>query len=238
MTLSEVCLFYKFGHCKFQGTCRKRHIETICEKEGCDIQNCNERHPRECSFFRDYKRCKFGSFCSFKHESSEDEKVETLKKEISYMKTRVEKLENDIALKNKEIEFILKALKGVSKPTTEKKDPKNLVEKTEYEHLETEEKIRSQGEVNEKSINLHPKFKCYLCSEFLPTISDLMKHHNWNHNEHPKKLVCEICDETCTHVAMLISHKETKHRIYTCAKCNSQFYGKENIDDHIKKKHS
>ena len=100
-----------------------------------------------------------------------------------------------------------------------------------------EENESSLDEVSERSISLHPKFKCYLCSELLLTLSDLINHHKCNHNDHPNKLICEDCDETCTHAAMLVTHKQTKHNIYICARCNTQFYGREKIDDHNEKKH-
>ena len=87
--------------------------------------------------------------------------------------------------------------------------------------------VRSLDEVSERSISPHPKFDSYLT-----------KHDKFNHNDRPSKLICEDCDKTCTHAAMLVSHKQAKHNIYICARCNTQFYGREKIDDHNEKKHS
>ena len=99
MNIIEVCLFNKFGHCKFQANCRKRHVETICEREYCEILNCNQRHPRECSYYRHFNRCKFGSYCSFTHKTSKDEKIEKLRNEIDCMKSSIEKLNLELELK-------------------------------------------------------------------------------------------------------------------------------------------
>ena len=90
-----------------------------------------------------------------------------------------------------------------------------------------EENVRFLDEVSERSISPHPKFDSYLT-----------KHDKFNQNDRPSKLICEDCDKTCTHAAMLDSHKQTKHNIYICARCNTQFYGREKIDDHNEKKHS
>ena len=65
-----------------------------------------------------------------------------------------------------------------------------------------EENVRFLDEVSERSISPHPKFDSYLT-----------KHDKFNHNDRPSKLICEDCDKTCTHAAMLVSHKQTKHII-------------------------
>ena len=75
LKMADICLFNKFGHCRFQTTFRKRHVGKICEKDQCNIQSCSERHPRECTYYRDFGRCKFGTYCSFRHRNSKDEKI-------------------------------------------------------------------------------------------------------------------------------------------------------------------
>ena len=82
-------------------------------------------------------------------------------------------------------------------------------------------KVQISKPIEEKSsVSLHPKFICYLCGESLITITDLINHHNLNHKGCPKIMVCEECDQICTHTAMLKIHKETEHNIYICARCN------------------
>ena len=69
MTQETVCLFNKFGHCKFSTRCRQFHLNEICENELCESQNCLKRHPRVCRFYNQYQRCKFGEFCSYLHQT-------------------------------------------------------------------------------------------------------------------------------------------------------------------------
>ena len=46
------------------------HVNEACQNPECEIKTCNMRHPRICTYFRDYRRCKFGEYCSFKHEEN------------------------------------------------------------------------------------------------------------------------------------------------------------------------
>ena len=86
-------------------------------------------------------------------------------------------------------------------------------------------------------LSIHPKFKCYFCEKSLQTKSDLINHQNLDHKGHPKKSVCEEGEQICTHATMLISHKETEHNMFICARCNIQFYGKESLNQHTGKQH-
>ena len=223
----DICLFNKFGHCKFQAKCRKRHIEKKCGKEKCEFQNCLERHPRECTYYRYFGMCKFESYCSFDHKASKDDTIIKLEKDLNYVKNRLDEIEEVLKSKNMQIEFIFAA----------------LGDKTDH-NKEKERIIGTKGQplpstlsVGKTSISPQLKFKCYLCSKLLPTKSDLIKHLNLTHNGQPKKLVCEDCDQICTHYAMLNKHKETEHDIYLCARCNIAFYGKENLGEHEEKHH-
>ena len=108
--MADICLFNKFGHCKFQTTCRKRHVGKICKKDQCNIPSCSERHPRECTYYRDFGRCKFGTYCSFRHRNSKDEKIKELESELKNLKSKLEKFEEELKIGSKQIEFILDAL--------------------------------------------------------------------------------------------------------------------------------
>ena len=175
-------------------------------------------------------------------------KLNNMEEEIKYLREKLEKsetiildskVENDNKLnENYHCEFCdfnAKSEGGLKTHQRAKHKEENPMRGAESS---IEENVRSLDKESERSISLHPKFKCYLCSELLPTLSDLITHHKCKHKDHPNKLICEDCNETCTHAAMLVSHKQIKHNIYICARCNTQFYGREKIDDHNKKKHS
>ena len=104
----DICLINKDGHCKFQGTFREKQIINICEKEDCEVHNCEERHPRECSFYRDFKRCKFWSYYPYKHKISKDNGIKELKKDLNNVKTRLEQTEELLNFKSKQMELFEK----------------------------------------------------------------------------------------------------------------------------------
>ena len=73
MTHQNVCRYYKFGFCKYKDNCRKMHIHEKCENRCCEIKNCPLRHPRKCSFYRDFKRCKFNEWCKYDHDDNDND---------------------------------------------------------------------------------------------------------------------------------------------------------------------
>ena len=77
-----------FPH-KFGNTCRYQHSDIICDNCKCEIKTCERRHPRKCSYFERFSRCKFGVFCKYSHVtlSKNDEKeIKKLELEITELK--------------------------------------------------------------------------------------------------------------------------------------------------------
>ena len=69
----NVCKRNKYGYCRRGDNCHFRHEKLICTDQTCNVFACDKRHPRRCSWFQEYGRCKFTSFCKFKHEVEEDQ---------------------------------------------------------------------------------------------------------------------------------------------------------------------
>ena len=60
------------GYCKFDGDCKFRHSELICEeylRDGlCLKRHCPDRHPRHCRFWtRKPEGCRRGEGCQYLH---------------------------------------------------------------------------------------------------------------------------------------------------------------------------
>ena len=66
----QICKHFQTGHCKFGGSCQKRHVPENCSKAHCLDKTCFKRHPKQCRFFSQAGFCKFGDFCSYKHTTS------------------------------------------------------------------------------------------------------------------------------------------------------------------------
>ena len=63
-----ICIYNKFGHCKYGEVCRYRHVTEKCQEIGCQRYNCDKRHPKQCKYFIKFGQCKFSFSCSFVHE--------------------------------------------------------------------------------------------------------------------------------------------------------------------------
>ena len=88
MATATVCLYNKFGHCKFKNLCRSRHVNTLCETKNCNVKICEFRHPKMCRFFRDYGLCRFNP-CSYQHDI-------LLTASVKEMKDKLEKKDEEI----------------------------------------------------------------------------------------------------------------------------------------------
>ena len=104
MAAPILCLFNKFGYCKFGETCRKHHINQKCDESSCEINPCKKRHPQVCRYFQKYGRCKF-SPCAFKHEVLRNHN-EKLEKDIKDLSDKIHVLEEIIMTKEKTIDEI------------------------------------------------------------------------------------------------------------------------------------
>ena len=99
MSASNLCNHFKFGYCRYGTTCRYQHVNIICEKRACEIFNCNYRHQKDCKYWKEFGKCKFNDYCSYKHETRVDgtrNEIEVLKKEVTELKDCLE--ENKLEL--------------------------------------------------------------------------------------------------------------------------------------------
>ena len=122
MALESLCLYNKFGHCKFSETCRKLHNKEICRNKTCEIQHCTKRHPRPCKYFQEYKRCKFGEFCSFSHDSEYHIHDHVPNNVTTDIQNRLEMLENKIKEKDNQIENLIEEIDAIKKENTVAKE--------------------------------------------------------------------------------------------------------------------
>ena len=63
----DVCMFDKFGFCKWGSNCNKIHLKETCLLEECENKSrCQKRHPRPCKY-TERGFCKYGDSCRFDH---------------------------------------------------------------------------------------------------------------------------------------------------------------------------
>ena len=162
--METVCLSSKYGYCKFRNNCDKIHYKEICEIKECSGYKCYNRHPRECFFFRKYGRCKFGSFCAYKHSASKqstmEEEMKVLKVEMITLKENFENLKAEMAvMKNeREEQIVVSATNETQELEIEVDENVKIQTKTseiilETVELESENKIENTKEEPKKIEN-------------------------------------------------------------------------------------
>ena len=112
----EVCLYQKYGFCKFKDSCMKKHLKEECKDlNSCKTKKiCDKRHPKLCRRYVSDQNCTYGEDCEYLHEGGE--KIP----EGNKLEKRVEELENIIKEKSlaenkmevavREMEKVVKAM--------------------------------------------------------------------------------------------------------------------------------
>ena len=198
MATQNVCRYFKFGFCKYLKKCRFPHVKEICENTECDARSCSLRHPRICSYYRDYRRCKFGEWCSFKHV----EKISDIE-----IVDRIKNLEKLIAEKDEVISILENKILVIEK----------RVGLESNENSEESDKKEVTSEITSETVE---KFKCDLCeyesnSERGIHIHKKKKHGNIpRYPKHEKKIECDLCGEVFYSKTEVRIHKRS-HSIIT-----------------------
>ena len=129
MTLENqnVCLFFKFGYCKFKSNCKNKHVTQVCDDEKCVQKKCPKRHPRNCKYMTAFGSCKLGTACAYAHgKKNENDKLEQkLDQLIEIAKKKDDDIDKLIKMNNEKDKIIDTLLKKIK----EKDDVvKNLVD--------------------------------------------------------------------------------------------------------------
>ena len=200
--LENVCLYNKFGYCKYRETCKLRHVKELCSERDCEIDKCCRRHPRECRFYRDYNRCKFGEFCFFTHLVTQ-QKVVMSDVKAERIETKLKTLEKQ----NEEMsEKILKLMNNIDEKTFE---VKNLEIKITNLEKESHDKITNIENLGKKVKEVEENYFI-----LVHAVDDLEKTTNFlKHNlpSKPQKFTCNICGQEFQNESTMRNHIRRSH---------------------------
>ena len=86
-----------------------------CENQNCEMDTCSKRHPRICTYFQNYQRCKFGTFCAYRHIDGEDyfSYIDELKQKIEDLMIQVDILDLEKKMMEEKIECFEKRLSSI-----------------------------------------------------------------------------------------------------------------------------
>ena len=158
----EVCMFSKFGYCRFREKCKRRHFSEICELNGsCEsTKTCPKRHPRKCNKYETKNGCRFGFACSYQHskhhvanEAGETKYIIELKEKINHLENTVEELTNKVEGMNvdklEQMDKVVRAL--VRKVLSLESNLEEMKRKKEIEGLGATNEVKIKEIETEKS---------------------------------------------------------------------------------------
>ena len=143
----KVCKYNQSGYCKYQSRCRFRHVNTICEDEECNNKSCENSHPKLCTYFEKFGRCKFGDFCKFSHLKLAKTHSDDVKTKLIQLEDKVNEQQDEISILKDEIKGLKNLLQTFQKDVDDAKESKNI-----------------------------STFKCDMCEKVFKTKNGLQKH--------------------------------------------------------------
>ena len=226
MSAETVCIHNKFGYCKHGDHCWKRHVQETCRNQECDTTRCDKRHPRQCSYYRDYRRCKFGEYCAFDHSNPTDPVLEELK----LVKARLKDVEKDIETKSAEIKCILERFENALKCLNENsKTSVPIISPAKV----TSPPCMSAPQSNITMVTYNPANICQTNISPGNRIPQLDGHILDVSTVYPNPLPsnkCDNCGKNCESIVELENHNE-EHQ-YGCDDCYLCFTSKYIADLH------
>ena len=140
MSQENICKLNKFGYCKYENRCFRKHQNAICENVQCSITECSLRHPRKCRYFLEFLYCKFGNYCRFSHKTLKNKEntkdIEELREELKQLEEKIQEKDNEIKIKDMKIKVM---------EDNFEKEKKNI----EQEELEKFEIVRNEWHVTQ-----------------------------------------------------------------------------------------
>ena len=229
MATHNVCKYNKFGYCRFKDTCRNFHSNEICEKYSCNITSCNQRHPRECRYYREYRRCKFNP-CKFKHVThSPYDESEILKLREDHLKSvaRLEeiekilnernKLENTIKNCNDRLEAFENQIQVMEQNISKNEREIDLMKNNETDDknlLKKRSILQRLVDIEEKNVEKDKTIE--FLSERVESLEGKLKQVQESENndvDNLKLVPCEYCDFSAKNQRGLKLHMNAKHEV-------------------------
>ena len=204
----KVCLYHKFGFCKYKETCRNQHHQEECEALfACkSINTCHTRHPKVCKRFSSEKGCRFESKgCAYHHPDHSKPSVNTdLKEKVEAMEDKMKEMVQKIF----NLETELKEMKSIKRKTeiVIKEPEQNIDKSQEKNYIKKYEKDQGESKTKSEPI-LERMFNCDQCDYKCKKETTLKKHIHTKHTQH----ICKRCNGKFKTSMELVMHVATEH---------------------------
>ena len=237
----KICLFNKFGYCRFGKKCSSPHNNTLCKTNQCPIWNCEKRHPIKCRYFESFRMCKFTTFCKYSHEIEsivnvlDDEvknsKIAILEKSLTDLRINFQLISKQIANIEEQIHFKDSEIEILSDKLKSKENRNPLTMKLEDKVIELNEKIEFFEEALKKKSDE---------VDHLSEGMDFLVEHFRKENKHIyQNIYCEKCKTKVrlTNSLYLPFHMQEVHRIFKCNECDYTAESERARQYHMKTDH-
>ena len=214
MAAQNVCHYNKFGFCKYKERCLQIHIDDLCDDFDCDAKMCNRRHPRECKYFRYYKRCKFDP-CKFTHIDNVSENFDQIRKIKDNIDVKIAEIDDKINKLNDQ----MKAMEN---------QPKENIQ-TDNEFIKT---IENKLAVFENNLEILKKTVCEKES-FIITLEDKLSKVVEANIEQEKKI-----EKLGQQVTVISESSLNAKNIFKCRNCDFETNSEKGLKHHTSKKHT
>ena len=243
----EVCHFQKFGYCKFQERCKRKHFTQVCDSlSRCkDKDKCQKRHPKNCKRFASETGCRHKEGCAYSHnvpnqfdeDNEVNEKVSRLEKMVDELTKKVFNQETE---KVKELDKIVKVLVrkvlSLESDITEMKKNKIASEGIEGEVVN---KTTEGAVIKENKIHVKSDLSDENCFNPSSCSSPKVKSDKTKKVEKKEEFFkCEKCDYKVKKEATLKKHIITKHEVNVCKECNEKVSTFMELLKHVAKNHT
>jgi hypothetical protein len=220
MTDIALCVNNKFGYCKFGQTCKKKHVNQICDRTSCRTYNCEKRHPKKCLWYERFNRCKFSN-CAYMHVKDIDQTE--LKEKIEKLDNKINEKEDEIRQQIIKIEQIELKLNNVEKHDKQVIDLESKVRNLEKFVVRLEEKIEFVHNFDPGDGFVYNEQKDY--SEFDKLI-----------RTKSLETICDQCEYKGRNIARVEKHKEVKHH-HVCEPCGTYHNSDAAFANHNRRTH-
>ena len=235
----------------------------ICLKNSCEVFKCSLRHPKTCRYHRDIGYCKFGEWCAFKHEHSEnkameevyDSRIETiennldqLQKDLSEKDTLIVTLEEKLMYLEEKLKLYEDKTKELSEKIIicENNDKVKGLEEIQINLVEEAEKYRCNKcdfkTYYKRGLNIHKRkmhkvYPCANCEDIFDTIRDA-KVHSYTHyytETDDDENKCNNCDFQVKCLNTIEVHVGwCRQSNFECGLCGNNFEEKEDLETHLR----
>ena len=191
--MNAVCRHFKFGFCKFGDLCHKRHVKIECEEKDCDIKSCNSRHPKPCTYFQMYGRCKF-SPCFYSHTYSLPlliAKTERMEERLTEKDLENENLKKENVKLNTNVELLMLECAKI-KIRLENLECKSNDALSAKNMFKSSTESRPSLEINHSVLKSTPSLKTYNCEIYGLLCCD---HEHTPNDRPPEGDLC--CNHRC-----------------------------------------